>query len=75
MYLCGESIRSVLINWIENPVSMSFTEKPASISEIPFPTITVCPEVKAHKEKMTVDDDVRSIPELFMRMGTLSDEG
>lgn len=54
---------------------MSLTEKPASISEIPFPTITICPEVKAHKETMTMDDDVRSIPEMWMRMDTLSDEG
>lgn len=33
---------------------MCFTEKPAPISKIPFPTVTICPETKAHVTKFDV---------------------
>lgn len=33
---------------------MCFTEKPAPISRIPFPTVTICPETKAHVNKFDV---------------------
>lgn len=33
---------------------MSFTEKEAFVSDVPFPTIFVCPETKAIKKKFDI---------------------
>lgn len=52
--LCGLSIQNILINWNENPVSMSFTEKPVPISTIPFPTVILCSETKTNSSKLNV---------------------
>lgn len=51
---CGLSIWHVSLRWKENPVTMCFTEKPGPISKIPFPTVTICPETKAHVNKFDV---------------------
>lgn len=40
------------MKWNETPVTLSFTEKEATISMIPFPAITICPETKANKDKL-----------------------
>lgn len=39
------------MKWNDFPVILSFTEKEAKISMIPFPTVTICPETKANKDK------------------------
>lgn len=52
--LCGLSIQDIWLKWHENPVTMSFTEKPLPISAIPFPTVTICPETKTYREKLDV---------------------
>lgn len=51
LYFCGSSIHDILSNWNENPVTMSMTEAPTPISDIPFPTVTVCASNKIHKFK------------------------
>lgn len=38
-WMCAESIEITWKMWLENPVSLSFTDKPMLISEIPFPTV------------------------------------
>lgn len=35
-----------------NPVTISLSQQKVSISEIPFPKVTICPESKADKEKI-----------------------
>lgn len=52
--ICGLSIQDVWVKWGESPVTMSFTEKELSISAIPFPTVTICPETKTIKKKLDV---------------------
>lgn len=38
------------MNWCNNPVTMSITEKQVPISTIPFPMVAVCPEIKIHRK-------------------------
>ena len=44
-------IRSMWNDWNENNVKISFTNE-VPISEVPFPTVTICPEIKAKKHKI-----------------------
>lgn len=46
-WLYGLMIRSSWIEWAEDPVTFSYTEKPMKIDTIPFPKVTFCPEIKA----------------------------
>lgn len=36
---------------LESPIIMSYDEKTMTINDIPFPAITICPQVKASHEK------------------------
>lgn len=55
LWLCSLLIRRIWIQWQENPVAMSFTEPYMSISDIPFPTVTICPATKAlHKHDLNL---------------------
>lgn len=69
VYLCVVSIRSILISWTENPVTVGFTERQAPISDIPYPTITLCPEIKARQKTINASD----INELWLKAETLVD--
>lgn len=46
LWLCGSSAHTIWIQWRDNPMTLSFTGEPVSIAKIPFPTITICPEIK-----------------------------
>ncbi|KAG4070463.1 hypothetical protein HA402_005695 [Bradysia odoriphaga] len=46
---CGTLIFKLYIKWEESPVIVSFSEKSTPIYEIPFPSVTICPETKAKK--------------------------
>lgn len=48
VYFCVSSIRSILNNWNEHSVTMNMAERPAHISAIPFPQVTVCVKPKVH---------------------------
>lgn len=63
-WLCSSSIHSIWIEWKEKPVKMSFSEEPVSISSIPFPTVTFCPETKVtrHKFKLSPLNEARYRP-------------
>lgn len=52
--LCASSIWNIWLKWNDRPVTMSFTDKEVLVSSIPFPTVTICPETKAYKEKLDV---------------------
>lgn len=41
--LCGASIQNIWEKWTETPLVMSLSEKELTVSEIPFPMVTVCP--------------------------------
>lgn len=42
-------IFQLYIKWEQSPVIVSFSEKSTPIYEIPFPSVTICPETKAKK--------------------------
>lgn len=50
LIFCIYLIRSAYRRWDEHPILMSFATTPTSVWEVPFPAITICPEVKAQKE-------------------------
>lgn len=50
--LCGASIQNIWSKWNEDPKIMNFVEKSMSISSIPFPTVTVCPQTKVLSYKL-----------------------
>lgn len=52
MYFCTFSIQKVWIKWRDNPVIMSVYESQIPISKIPFPTVTICPEIKTTHTKL-----------------------
>lgn len=37
---------------LESPIIMSYDEKTMTINDIPFPAITICPQVKASHKKI-----------------------
>lgn len=45
----------------ENPVIVSFAEKPTSIYDIPFPAVTICSETKANALKFNISDTIYKI--------------
>ncbi|XP_055303111.1 pickpocket protein 28-like [Sitodiplosis mosellana] len=62
LWICGSMIQNIWIQWDENPVSMQFTS--SEISAIPFPTVTICPEIKTNKQKFDVDAAIKSLATL-----------
>uniref|UniRef100_A0A182MXN7 Pickpocket n=1 Tax=Anopheles dirus TaxID=7168 RepID=A0A182MXN7_9DIPT len=50
LYGCGRLIHSVYTKWDQNPVVVTFAEKPAPVFSIPFPAVTICPETKVRKK-------------------------
>lgn len=52
MGLCSSTIQDTWTKWHVNPMIMSIAEKEASITEIAFPTITICSQTKALKSKL-----------------------
>lgn len=54
VWLCGSSIQNIWIKWRQEPVTMTFTQKELKISDIPFPTVTICPETKAYAHKLNI---------------------
>lgn len=53
--LCGYSIQHIWEKWYERPIVMSLNEKEFAISEIPFPTVTICPEIKTTRNKLDLN--------------------
>jgi acid-sensing ion channel, other len=47
--LCGAAIWQQMIKWEQNPVIVTFAERPTPIWQIPFPAVTICPNAKAAK--------------------------
>lgn len=49
LFGCGLLIHQLYDKWDQSPVIVSFSEKSTPIYEIPFPSVTICPETKANK--------------------------
>lgn len=64
VYLCFSSVLNLWLKWVENPVIVSFDNKPMSIGEIPFPAATICPLTKTSAKKFNYTDVYRSMFEL-----------
>uniref|UniRef100_A0A182Q221 Pickpocket n=1 Tax=Anopheles farauti TaxID=69004 RepID=A0A182Q221_9DIPT len=52
LYGCGRLIHSVYTKWDQDPVVVTFAEKPAPVFSIPFPAVTICPETKVRKKDL-----------------------
>lgn len=50
-FACTTLIYKTWLKWKTNPVIISFDEKMSSISQIPFPAVTICPEQKISLKK------------------------
>ncbi|XP_037296672.1 pickpocket protein 28-like [Manduca sexta] len=49
MGVCLYQIRNVWIKWDSSPVIVSINERLVPVSEVPFPSITICPQRKISK--------------------------
>uniref|UniRef100_A0A182PN37 Pickpocket n=1 Tax=Anopheles epiroticus TaxID=199890 RepID=A0A182PN37_9DIPT len=52
LYGCGRLIYTVYQKWDQEPVVVTFAEKPMPVFAIPFPAVTICPETKVRKEDL-----------------------
>ncbi|XP_061397734.1 pickpocket protein 28-like [Musca vetustissima] len=52
LYFSGTLIWNTYVKWLDSPVILGFDETLVPVSKIPFPTVTICPEIK-----MTRDED------------------
>lgn len=52
VWLCATSIHNFWMMWHRNLVTMSFTEPNAPVSEIPLPTLVMCPEIKTYANEL-----------------------
>lgn len=50
LYGCGKLIEKLYHKWDSGPVILSFDRKPTPVWRIPFPAVTICPEVKFRPE-------------------------
>ncbi|XP_063700316.1 pickpocket protein 28-like [Culicoides brevitarsis] len=50
LWFCGSLVWERYIRWERNPVIISFDKRFESISEVPFPAVTICPDQKSIKK-------------------------
>lgn len=55
VWFCSTLIQNVWIKWRDTPVKMTMYEKQFTISAVPFPTVTICPETKVHRSKLDLE--------------------
>jgi acid-sensing ion channel, other len=51
---CNKLIFDVYLKWNQNPVIVSFANRPTSVWDIPFPAVTICPETKVEAYKLNI---------------------
>lgn len=56
LVLCMGLITNVYEKWEFSPVLVSFAKSPTPIGQIPFPAVTICPEVKARQRIFNYTD-------------------
>lgn len=62
-WACFILIDRTWTEWQENPTIMNIIDE-TDISEIPFPTVAVCPDIKAVKEKLDLESKFVSYQKL-----------
>lgn len=53
LVFCGRSLLEIYVKWQNNPVIIR-DKSLSAISEIPFPTVTICPVTKVNKDKLNI---------------------
>ncbi|XP_055911783.1 pickpocket protein 28 [Eupeodes corollae] len=56
IFICATLTMNVWDKWNNNPVIVSFAEKSTPVWQIPFPSVTVCPETKTRREIFNFTD-------------------
>ncbi|XP_039442675.1 pickpocket protein 28-like [Culex pipiens pallens] len=52
LYGCGNLIHNIFNKWQQDPVIVSFATKQVPIYKIPFPSVTICPEIKVKMSQL-----------------------
>ncbi|XP_055382440.1 pickpocket protein 28-like [Condylostylus longicornis] len=61
IYGCLSLIGNTWNKWQENPVIVSFNEKSTPVWQIPFPAVTICPELKFPQDKYNYSEVILKI--------------
>lgn len=66
MVLCALLTSNIWLKWNQNPVIVTFDDKPTPIANIPFPAITLCPIQKFGPDKIStvLGDTLRKMSEI-----------
>lgn len=68
------------LKWLDSPVILGFDETLVPVSKIPFPTLTICPEIKMEAGKFNFSSVAKDIlseieeNQSFQYTGNLTDE-
>lgn len=57
VYGCARLIDNVYQKWTKNPVIVTFDDRPIPVWVMPFPAVTICPQVKFCSEYMNFTED------------------
>lgn len=55
-FTCAYLIWKTWSKWDKQPVIITVDDKISSVSHIPFPAVTICPEAKVNKNKFNIKD-------------------
>lgn len=66
-YLSITLIGNALQKLDENAIIVSFDERQTPISAVPFPAITICPEIKAERDKLNYTSAYNLVQEAVNR--------
>lgn len=56
--LCSFLIKNVYMKWKESPVIVTVSERLVSVGEIPFPSVTICPQIKSKASVYNISKEV-----------------
>lgn len=59
LILSGWLIRRTWIKWDQSPTILRHANEITSITDIPFPAVTICPEIKFRREKLNYSETIR----------------
>lgn len=55
--MCVISIQNIWTTWRSNPVTVTFDDKTTSISQIPFPSVTICTTQKIEENLSKIEEN------------------
>uniref|UniRef100_A0AAG5DSI9 Uncharacterized protein n=1 Tax=Anopheles atroparvus TaxID=41427 RepID=A0AAG5DSI9_ANOAO len=58
---CGTMIYKTYTKWDQNPIIVSFSEKTTPVSEIQFPSVTICPETKVSTARLNFTAEINAL--------------